>query len=126
LLRSYFLSGRYIDEINRDNILGTNGRLVAEFAQLLKTLWTSNNHLHSSALTTSGASSGSNNKNTTVTHYISPSKFKKVVEKCKPIFSGHDQQDAQEFLSEILDSLHEDVNRVVDKPYVAAPEDAIW
>ena len=61
-----------------------------------------------------------------MTHYISPSKFKKVVEKCKPIFSGHDQQDAQEFLSEILDSLHEDVNRVVDKPYVAAPDDAIW
>jgi hypothetical protein len=124
LLRYYFLSGRYIDEINRDNMLGTNGRLVAEFAQLLKTMWTSNSHLHTPSVSQSNASSGS--KNTAVTHYISPSKFKKVVEKCKPIFSGHDQQDAQEFLSEILDSLHEDVNRVVDKPYVSAPEDDIW
>lgn len=128
LLRYYFLSGRYIDEINRDNTLGTNGRLVAEFAQLLKTMWTSNSHLHAAAAASSNSSTVTNNnlKNSAVTHYISPSKFKKVVEKCKPIFSGHDQQDAQEFLSEILDSLHEDVNRVVDKPYVSAPEDAIW
>jgi hypothetical protein len=125
LLRYYFLSGRYIDEINRTNTLGTNGRLVAEFAQLLKTLWTSNSHLHSSASHTAAANM-INIKNSAVTHYTSPSKFKKVVEKCKPIFSGHDQQDAQEFLSEILDSLHEDVNRVVDKPYVSAPDDAIW
>lgn len=29
----------------------------------------------------------------------------------------------QEFLAEMLDALHEDVNRVIDKPYVAAPED---
>jgi ubiquitin C-terminal hydrolase len=49
-----------------------------------------------------------------------------ALEKCKPIFAGHDQQDAQEFLSEMLDSLHEDVNRVVRKPYIAAPEDAVW
>jgi ubiquitin carboxyl-terminal hydrolase 4/11/15 len=98
---------------------------VAEFAQLLKTLWTSNSHLHSSASHTAAANMV-NIKNSAVTHYTSPSKFKKVVEKCKPIFSGHDQQDAQEFLSEILDSLHEDVNRVVDKPYVSAPDDAIW
>lgn len=135
LLRSYFLSGRYIDEINRDNILGTNGHLVGEFAQLLKMLWESNRHLHSLALSSSNSiSQGSSKtdrgrggkKSSTVTHYISPFKFKKAVEKCKPQFSGHDQQDAQEFLSEILDSLHEDVNRVVDKPYVSAPDDAIW
>lgn len=29
----------------------------------------------------------------------------------------------QEFLAEMLDALHEDVNRVIDKPYVPAPED---
>lgn len=29
----------------------------------------------------------------------------------------------QEFLAEMLDALHEDVNRVIDKPYVAAPDD---
>jgi ubiquitin C-terminal hydrolase len=102
LFRSYFLSGRYLDEINRENPLGTGGKLVSEFAQLLRMIW-----------------SGSN-------VHISPFKFKKVLEKCKPIFAGHDQQDAQEFLSEMLDSLHEDVNRVIVKPYVKAPEDHVW
>lgn len=102
LFRSYFLSGRYLDEINRDNPLGTGGKLISEFAQLLKLIWSGTNV------------------------HISPMKFKKVLEKCKPIFAGHDQQDAQEFLSEMLDSLHEDVNRVIVKPYVRAPEDHIW
>lgn len=31
--------------------------------------------------------------------------------------------DPQEFLAEMLDALHEDVNRVIDKPYVPAPDD---
>ena len=122
LLRSYFLSGRYIDEINHNNVLGTNGRLVAEFAQLLKTLWTANSHLHSKQ----GSFKAIDHGNVAVTHYTSPSRFKRIVEKCKPIFCGHDQQDAQEFLSEILDTLHEDVNRVVDKPYITPPDDAVW
>lgn len=29
----------------------------------------------------------------------------------------------QEFLAEMLDALHEDVNRVIEKPYVPAPEE---
>lgn len=29
----------------------------------------------------------------------------------------------QEFLAEMLDALHEDVNRVIDKPYVPAPDE---
>jgi hypothetical protein len=102
LFRSYFLSGRYLDEINRDNPLGTGGKLVTEFATLLRMIWSGNNV------------------------HISPFKFKKALEKCKPIFAGHEQQDAQEFLSEMLDSLHEDVNRVIVKPYVKAPEDHVW
>ncbi|CAN0602221.1 unnamed protein product, partial [Ectocarpus sp. 12 AP-2014] len=43
--------------------------------------------------------------------------------KYKPQFAGNEQQDSQEFLAEMLDALHEDVNRVIDKPYVAAPDD---
>lgn len=30
----------------------------------------------------------------------------------------------QEFLAEMLDALHEDVNRVIEKPYVPAPEES--
>ena len=35
-----------------------------------------------------------------------------------PQFSGSDQHDAQEFLSFLLDGLHEDLNRVLQKPQV--------
>lgn len=39
LLREYFLSGRYVDEINGTNKLGTGGELATEFANLLNEMW---------------------------------------------------------------------------------------
>ena len=38
--------------------------------------------------------------------------------KIKKQFEGYRQQDAQEFLSVLLDQLHEDLNRITDKPYI--------
>ena len=35
----------------------------------------------------------------------------------QPNFAGAQQQDAQELLAFLLDGLHEDLNRVTDKPY---------
>ena len=42
---------------------------------------------------------------------------------CKyaPQFKGTDQHDAQEFLSFLLDGLHEDLNRVLRKPVIPSP-----
>ena len=37
-----------------------------------------------------------------------------------PQFSGYEQHDSQEFLAFLLDSLHEDLNRVKEKPHVDA------
>ena len=42
--------------------------------------------------------------------------------RCQPIFSGYGQQDSQEFLSFLVDGLHEDLNRVLKKPYIENPE----
>lgn len=39
LLREYFLSGRYVGEINVTNKLGTGGELATEFANLLNEMW---------------------------------------------------------------------------------------
>ena len=36
----------------------------------------------------------------------------------RPHFAGFQQQDSQELLAFLLDGLHEDLNRVTDKPYV--------
>ena len=37
-------------------------------------------------------------------------------------FNGSRQQDTQEFISYLLDSLHEDLNKVTKKPYVQAKD----
>jgi ubiquitin C-terminal hydrolase len=33
------------------------------------------------------------------------------------LFTGHQQHDSQELLAFLLDGLHEDTNRILDKPY---------
>jgi ubiquitin C-terminal hydrolase len=43
----------------------------------------------------------------------------------KPQFAGNEQQDSQEFLNEMLDAIHEDVNRVIHKPYVQVGASAL-
>ena len=40
-----------------------------------------------------------------------------------PRFSGYQQQDSQELLAFLLDGLHEDLNRVKQKPYIEIPDD---
>jgi len=101
LLRSYLLSGQYKSsgDLNKDNPLGTGGKLLEEFAELLRFLWS--------------ARFGEK----------SPTRFRTQLGKINSQFSGADQQDAQEFLNYILDVLHEDSNKVRQKPYVEALDD---
>ncbi|KAH8098713.1 ubiquitinyl hydrolase [Aureococcus anophagefferens] len=99
LLRAYVLSEQFAAEINRANPLGSQGRMVDEFANVLRMLWSDRYRS------------------------VAPSKFKRALARAKPQFAGNDQQDSQEFLNEMLDVLHEDVNRVVEKPYVEEPDD---
>lgn len=48
--------------------------------------------------------------------WFAPTAFRETVSKCKPEFGGYDQQDSQEFLNFLLDSLHEDLNGAVKVP----------
>lgn len=41
-----------------------------------------------------------------------------TIGKYAPRFNGSQQHDSQELLAFLLDGLHEDLNRVHDKPYV--------
>ncbi|KAL7487577.1 hypothetical protein ACHAW6_013161 [Cyclotella cf. meneghiniana] len=101
LLRAYLLSGQYkvYGDLNRDNPLGTGGRLLEEFAELMHVMWSGKFGTRA------------------------PSKFRNFLGKCRPQYSGADQQDAQELINDMIDMLHEDGNRVKKKPYVAALED---
>lgn len=44
--------------------------------------------------------------------------FQWTIAKYAPRFNGFQQQDSQELLAFLLDGLHEDLNRVHEKPYV--------
>ena len=101
LLRAYLLSAQYktTGDLNKDNPLGTGGKLLEEFAELLRQMWS--------------AKIGEK----------SPTRFRTQLGKANTQFSGADQQDAQEFLNFMLDVLHEDSNRVRKKPYVEGLED---
>jgi ubiquitin carboxyl-terminal hydrolase 8 len=101
LLRAYLLNAQYksTGDVNKDNPLGTGGKLLEEFAELIRQMWS--------------AKIGEK----------SPTRFRSHLGKANAQFSGADQQDAQEFLNFMLDVLHEDSNRVRKKPYVEGLED---
>eukprot|EP00258_Populus_trichocarpa_P043285 XP_024459304.1 ubiquitin carboxyl-terminal hydrolase 8 [Populus trichocarpa] len=93
-LVDYFL-GDYGKEINQENLLGTKGELALAFGDLLSKLWTPRDTP------------------------VAPAIFKRKLADFAPQFSGYNQHDSQEFLSFLLDGLHEDLNRVKSKPYIA-------
>ena len=94
----YFKNETYVDEINSKNPLGMKGELARSFGELVKAMWSGDYA------------------------YLAPRDYKLTVGKFAPTFSGYAQQDSQEHISFLLDGLHEDLNRVVNKPYVEMKE----
>uniref|UniRef100_A0A6Q2WXZ0 ubiquitinyl hydrolase 1 n=1 Tax=Esox lucius TaxID=8010 RepID=A0A6Q2WXZ0_ESOLU len=92
-LRDYFHDRAFETEINCNNPLGTGGRLAIGFAVLLRALWKGTHHA------------------------FQPSKLKAIVASKASQFTGYAQHDAQEFMAFLLDGLHEDLNRIQNKPY---------
>ncbi|KAJ8403888.1 hypothetical protein AAFF_G00347560 [Aldrovandia affinis] len=93
-LTEYFISGRHLYELNRTNPIGMRGHMAKCYGDLAQELW-----------------SGTQ-KN------IAPLKLRWTIAKYAPRFNGFQQQDSQELLAFLLDGLHEDLNRVHEKPYV--------
>ncbi|XP_061923312.1 ubiquitin carboxyl-terminal hydrolase 32 [Entelurus aequoreus] len=93
-LTDYFTSGRHLYELNRSNPIGMRGHMAKCYGDLVLELW-----------------SGTQ-KN------IAPLKLRWTIAKYAPRFNGFQQQDSQELLAFLLDGLHEDLNRVHEKPYV--------
>jgi ubiquitin carboxyl-terminal hydrolase 4/11/15 len=101
IIHSFIHSFLHSDEINKGNPLGMKGRIAEEYAALVKQMWTP-----------SSAPS-----------CVAPRNFKMAIGKFAPQFSGYSQHDSQELLAFLLDGLHEDLNRVLKKPYIEAKED---
>jgi ubiquitin C-terminal hydrolase len=88
-----FLTGGYQKDLNHDNPLGMGGKLATAFGHLMVMLWRG------------GVSA------------VTPKHFKWQIGKFAPQFGGYAQHDAQELLAFLLDGLHEDLNRILVKPY---------
>lgn len=88
----FFTDGRWKSAVNMRNRLGTEGRLAQAFASILY------NMSHSEL------------------PHFNPLDFRKSICHHAPQFSGSDQHDSQEFLTFLLDGLHEDINRILIKP----------
>ncbi|XP_055351752.1 ubiquitin carboxyl-terminal hydrolase 32-like isoform X2 [Paramacrobiotus metropolitanus] len=93
-LTYYFRQGYHARELNRRNPIGYGGVIAERYAELIGQLW--------------------NGKLRTV----APHKLRMSIGKHKPSFNGYQQHDSQELLAFLLDGLHEDLNRVQEKPYV--------
>ena len=95
-LADYFLNEGHKHELHVHNPLGSKGKLVQAFAKLVRTVWIE----------------------APASRIIRPTSFKNELEGFAPQFQGNCQHDAQEFLSILLDGIHEDLNRVKKKPYI--------
>jgi ubiquitin C-terminal hydrolase len=80
-LTDYFLGYDYRSEINKNNVLGTGGKLVTAYAELIKSVWLGNMAV------------------------VTPKSFKKRLEKFAPQFADGRQHDAHEVLSFLLDGI---------------------
>jgi ubiquitin carboxyl-terminal hydrolase 4/11/15 len=93
-LTERILSLEWKNDINTIGSLGCRGKMVCEYYELLVKLWTKKEN------------------------YVSPKPIKKTLQRSFDRFVGYDQQDSQEFLGCFLDLLHEDLNKILFKPYL--------
>ena len=93
-LTDYFLY--YFDEnkLNKLNFMGTGGFLALAYANYIFKIYLNDNI------------------------FLELKNFKNAIGLVDDRFSGYDQQDTHEFLSFLIDSMHEDLNKVITKPKV--------
>lgn len=97
LLREYCVSEDWMYDLcdsNAAHRMGMAGKLAVVFCRTIERLW---------------------DEKSSATHVI-PKTMKTYLGKFKDTFKDNDQQDAHELLSQLLSGLHEDTNRIHDKP----------
>ena len=120
ILREYFTSKAFYKDINKTNPLGYEGRLAQVSAVLINELWKRSNppapHQPKRITAPNSYPLLSN------APALTPKTFKESLGKFNDIFQGNEQHDAQELLAFLLGGLSEDLNRIMDKPYIEAPD----
>ncbi|VDK88138.1 unnamed protein product [Dibothriocephalus latus] len=85
----YFLREFESRNLNRGSRLGSKGAIAKSFADLMKRLWSPD----------------------TTENVISPHELKRAIDEHYPEFVGDEQHDAHELMMDLLDVLHEDLNK---------------
>ena len=98
LLTKYFLSTYYKREINSTSKYSSGGKIVNSYVELLEKLWKQNKS------------------------YIKPIDFYKTFCSVVTLFNDSSQHDSHEMLIYLLEKLHEDLNRNVEKKYTELSE----
>ena len=93
-LTKYFLFEIYKFHLNKTSKFGTKGKLAIAFADLIADLYI-------------GEESS-----------LEPWDIKRIISQKATQFAGFQQHDSQEMLSVLLETLHEDVNLIDNKPYI--------
>ncbi|EKM81610.1 hypothetical protein AGABI1DRAFT_35800 [Agaricus bisporus var. burnettii JB137-S8] len=95
----FFNENRWKNAINYTNPFGSKGRITSAFAKLLY-------QMRGQDLP-----------------YVTPIEFRKSICQLRSQYDNSDQHDSQEFLSFLMDGIHEDLNRVIVKPkWTQTPE----
>ena len=97
-LTTYFLTKKYENDINEKNKEGLGGKLAKAWYNLLDQYWNSR------------ISAGN------------PSEVKSCVARKAHKFAGFSQQDSNEFMTEFLSLLNEDLNKIEKKEYIQLKE----
>ncbi|KAL0215297.1 hypothetical protein P9112_007481 [Eukaryota sp. TZLM1-RC] len=92
-LTEFCLSDQFKKDLNTTNPIGSGGKIASAWRETVNALW-------------NGSSS-----------VYTPTRLKSEIGKVAPQFLGYRQHDSQEFLLFLLDNLHEDLNRIINKPY---------
>ncbi|KAK7036664.1 Ubiquitin carboxyl-terminal hydrolase 32, partial [Halocaridina rubra] len=93
-LTTYFIKNMHLYELNPNNPCGMKGHMARQYGCLMQEIW------------------GGGSKT------VAPLKLRWTIGKYSGNFTGFQQHDSQELLAFLLDGLHEDLNRVHNKPYI--------
>ncbi|KAJ3430369.1 ubiquitin carboxyl-terminal hydrolase [Anaeramoeba flamelloides] len=93
-LCEYFLTQKHLLDINTTNPLGMKGELAACFSKMCQDYWSGNYSI------------------------ISMQELKSVIGNFSTQFKTNDQFDSHELITFLIDALHEDLNRILKKPYI--------
>ncbi len=107
-----FVTGDFARDLNKSNPLGSGGKFAQAWATMCSSLWQ-----------WGGPGAGflpapqmRHDRDLTAIE------FHRALAQRSSVYMGYQQHDAQELVGLILDTLHEDLNRVLKKPYVEAKD----